>query len=98
MIRVIYTWQVEKHNFKAFNAEWRKATNIIHQTVPGALGSFMLQGMESSDHVITVAKWDKLESWQAFWNTQTPEEMRSMHKLGKRVSVVAYDEIEDFTR
>lgn len=58
----------------------------------------MLQATEQTDEVLTVAKWDSLESWQAFWTMESPPEMQSMHKLGKRISAKAHEELDDFTR
>ncbi len=98
MIRVIYHWKVEPENFEKFRETWRAATNQIHASVPGALGSFMLKGHESESEVLTVAKWESFESWEKFWGNTNPEEMDDMRKLGKRISVEAYSEIEDHTR
>ena len=98
MIRVIYRWQVEPQNFEAFQETWRATTNHIHETVPGALGSFMLRGTDDASEVITIAKWDCLESWQAFFAGQNPAQMSDMRELGHRVSVEAFEEVEDHTR
>ncbi len=98
MVRVVYRWQVAPENFEAFRKNWRAATNRIHDTVAGALGSFMLRSAENESEVITVAKWDSLESWQAFFADQNPEQMQAMRALGERISVQAYEEIEDHTR
>lgn len=97
MIRVIYHWQVDEHNFAKFKHEWSIATNKIHQNIPGALGSFMLQGTEQSNEVLTIAKWESLEAWHAFWKLDSPPEMQAMHQLGKRISAKAYEELDDFT-
>lgn len=83
---------------KQFQREWSIATNLIHNTVAGALGSVMLQDAEQQNQVLTIAKWDSMSSWQAFWGMETPPEMSNMHKLGKRLSATAYDELGDFTR
>ena len=98
MIRVIYRWQVAPENFEAFKSTWSVTTNRIHETVPGALGSFMLRARESESEVLTVAKWDSIESWKTFWGNTNPKEMEGMRKLGKRISIETYDEIEDHTR
>ncbi len=98
MIRVIYRWQVEPENFDAFKKAWSATTNQIHESVPGALGSFMLRSCENGSEVLTVAKWDSMESWKKFWRSSNPKEMEEMRKLGKRISVDADDEIEDYTR
>lgn len=74
MIRVIYRWKIEPRNFAAFETSWSATTNRIHETVPGALGSFLLRGVENPTEVLTVAKWDSLESWRAFWQGSNPEE------------------------
>lgn len=47
---------------------------------------------------MTVAKWDSIESWKAFWSAENPSEMVEMRKIGERISATAYDEIDDFTR
>lgn len=98
MVRVIYRWQVTPEKFDLFQQTWRRTTNHIHQTVPGALGSFMLRACEDESEILTVAKWDCLASWQAFWGASNPEEMQGLRRIGKRISVDAYDEIEDHTR
>jgi heme-degrading monooxygenase HmoA len=58
----------------------------------------MLRASDSDSEVLTVAKWDSAESWKKFWGRQNPEEMQEMRTLGKRVSVEAYEEIDDYTR
>ncbi len=98
MIRVIYRWEVEPENFEKFRETWRVTTNQIHKSVPGALGSFMLKSHESELDVSTVAKWQSFESWEKFWGNTNPEEMGDMRKLGKRISVEVFSEIEDHTR
>ena len=98
MVRVVYRWKVEPRNFAAFRESWSATTNRIHDTVSGAMGSFMLRGCESETEVITVAKWDRLESWEAFWQGEDPEAMKGMRMLGERLSAVAYEEVEDLTR
>lgn len=98
MVRVIYRWRVAPQNFEAFQESWRTTTNHIHKTVPGALGSFMLKGFEDECDVLTIAKWDCLESWKTFYGNQNPEQMTAMRTLGQRVSVEAFEEIEDHTR
>ena len=98
MIRVIYRWQVEPDTFEEFKKVWRVTTNQIHDSVPGALGSFMLRAHESGSDVLTVAKWDSIESWKQFWGNSDPQEMGEMRRLGKRISVDVYYEIEDHTR
>ncbi|MFP1680279.1 antibiotic biosynthesis monooxygenase family protein [Alloalcanivorax sp. C16-2] len=98
MIRVVYRWRVAEEDFPRFREAWAHTTNRIHETVPGALGSFMLRGPEDKTEVLTVAKWDAMESWKAFWGAESPSQMVGMREIGERLSVTVYDEIEDFTR
>ena len=97
MIRVIYRWEVRPKDFEDFRRVWTTITNRVHESVPGALGSFMLRSSDSDSEVLTVAKWESMESWKKFWGQKNPEEMQEMRKLGKRVSVEAYDEVDDHT-
>lgn len=98
MIRVVYRWRVNPENFANFKEVWSQTTNNIHEMVPGALGSFMLLSTENETEVVTVAKWDSVESWKRFWESGNPSEMMGMREIGERVSVTVYDEIDDFTR
>ncbi len=98
MVRVVYSWHVEPENFEEFKKIWSATTNRIHESVTGALGSFMLRSFENESGVITIAKWDTLESWKNFWGKANPKEMESMRKLGKRISVEVFEEIGDHTR
>lgn len=98
MIRVIYRWQVEPENFPKFKNAWSATTNYIHETVPGALGSFMLRSHENDLEVLTIARWDSVASWKKFWGDAKPAQMEVMRKLGERISVEAFDEIDDHTR
>lgn len=98
MIRVVYRWTVKEGDFRRFQEAWSRTTNKIHETVPGALGSFMLRNPEDPTEVITVAKWDSTQSWKAFWGAENPSEMSDMRRIGMQVSATAYDEIDDFTR
>ncbi|WP_449285380.1 antibiotic biosynthesis monooxygenase family protein [Marinobacter sp. PE14] len=98
VIRVVYRWKVNPENFENFKEVWVHTTNNIHETVPGALGSFMLRSTENETEVVTVAKWDSVESWKRFWVSDNPSEMVGMRRIGERVSVTIYDEIDDFTR
>lgn len=98
MVRIFYRWQVQPANFEAFKQTWRITTTNIHASVPGALGSFMLRACEDESEIVTVAKWDSLTSWQAFWGTDNPKEMEGLRKIGNRISVDLYEEIEDQTR
>ena len=98
MVRVVYRWQVAPQDLEKFKETWRITTNRIHASVTGALGSFMLRSVENESEVVTVAKWDSLESWENFWGNTNPEEMEGMRKLGKRISAEAFEEIENHTR
>ena len=98
MVRVVYRWQVAPDDFEAFNKIWSSTTNSIHQSVEGALGSFMLRSFEDETEVVTIAKWDSLASWKNFWGNADPKEMEAMRKLGKRISADVFEEIEDYTR
>jgi len=98
MIRVVYRWEVLPEDFDDFRRVWTATTNSIHDAVPGALGSFMLRAGDGGSEVLTVARWASEECWKRFWGKQDPEQMREMRKLGKRVSVQAYNEIDDYTR
>lgn len=98
MIRVIYKWRVEEEDFVSFKEVWTRTTNSIHEVVPGALGSFLLRSPEDKTEVLTVAKWDSLESWKVFWGTENPSEMVGMREIGERISVTVYDEVDDFTK
>ncbi|MCB1779725.1 MAG: antibiotic biosynthesis monooxygenase [Nitrosomonas ureae] len=98
MIRVIYRWHVEPGNFEEFKRIWANTTNRIHESVTGALGSFILKSFENENEVITIAKWGSLESWKDFFGNENPKEMEAMRKLGKRISVEAFEEVEDRTR
>ena len=98
MVRVNYRWNVAPENFEKFKQTWSATTNRIHESMPGALGSFMLRAHENESVVLTVAKWDSMESWKNFWGGSNPQEMEEMRKLGTRISVEAFEEIEDHTR
>ena len=98
MIRVIYRWRVPAENFNAFKEVWNTTTNHIHESVPGALGSFMLKSKENEREIITIAKWESLAAWKEFWGDADPSQMLAMHKFGKRLSAAAYEEIEDHTK
>ncbi len=98
MARVVYRWRVAPNDFEAFRDAWRATTNRIHETVPGARGSFMLRSSDDEALVVTVAKWDSLAAWEDFWGASNPPEMEVMRRLGERVSVESFEEIEDHTR
>ena len=98
MIRVIYHWEVAPENFEAFQETWSATTNHIHETVAGALGSFLLRSAQNETEVLTIAKWESMEAWKNFWGNQNPESMQAMRKLGKRIGAEAYEEVEDHTK
>ena len=98
MIRIIYTWKVAPEKQDAFVKTWKQTTNHIHETIKGARGSFMLQNHEDPTIIKTIARWDSLEDWQQFWQDSKPNQMQSMHGLGKRTAVEVFQEIDDFTK
>jgi len=98
MVRVIYRWKVKEKNFEEFRKIWDKTTNSIHENVDGALGSFMLRGSEDNQEVLTIAKWDSIESWKKFFEGSNPTQMQGMRELGERISVEVFDEVDDFTK
>ncbi|MDN5205505.1 antibiotic biosynthesis monooxygenase [Fulvivirgaceae bacterium BMA10] len=98
MVRVVYRWHVAPENFEEFKKIWSATTNRIHESVIGALGSFLLRSFENETEVITIAKWESLESWKNFWGNENPKEMQAMRKLGKRISAEVFEEVEDHTR
>ena len=98
MTRIIYTWHVAPEKLERFIETWIRTTNRIHKEVKGAQGSFMLQSDKDTKEIKTIAKWDSLSDWENFWNKSKHYQMESMHKLGERVSVEIFKEIDDFTR
>ncbi|MEM7358952.1 MAG: antibiotic biosynthesis monooxygenase [Pseudomonadota bacterium] len=98
MVRVVYRWLVAPENFEEFQNSWRSTTNKIHKTVPGAQGSFLLKSCEDSSQVVTIAKWDCLQSWKDFWGDKNPKQMKGMTLLAERVSVEVFEEIDDQSR
>ncbi|WP_245726058.1 antibiotic biosynthesis monooxygenase family protein [Marinobacter mobilis] len=70
MIRVVYRWKVQEARFAEFQTVWSRTTNTIHETVPGALGSFMLRSPDDKTEVMTVAKWESMAHWTAFWGAE----------------------------
>jgi len=98
MIRIIYSWQVETKNLEKFKEVWKLTTNKIHENVVGAKGSFMITEHKNPNKILTIARWDTLKDWEAFWGAKNPKEMSGMHELGKRISVEIYDEFDDYTK
>ncbi len=97
MIRVIYRWKVNPEDETKFRAAWVKTTTGIRERTPGARGSMLLQNQQEPTEFITMARWDRLEDWQAFWGETSSADMEVMHALAERVSVEAFEEIEDHT-
>lgn len=97
-MRVIYRWRVQPENFDAFKQAWQETTNYIHSTVSGAQGSFMLRDSEDEVIVLTVAKRDDFAAWQNFFQGENPPQMQKMRTLGERLSVKAYEEVDDYTK
>ena len=97
MIRVIYKWCLKSGDEKKFRAAWEKATTAIRESTPGARGSFLLRSHEDSKVLLTVARWDKLEDWQLFWENADHSEMHEMHVHAERLSEEVFYEIEDHT-
>ena len=58
----------------------------------------MMRSFEDPSEVTTVAKWDSLDDWKTFWGNNNPKEMTGMGVIGTRISVEAFEEIEDHTR
>ncbi|MEO0425124.1 MAG: antibiotic biosynthesis monooxygenase [Pseudomonadota bacterium] len=98
MVRVVYRWRVAPEHYDAFLATWRATTNRIHDTVPGALGSFMMRSSADGCDVLTIARWTSREAWERFWGDERPPQMQRMGALAHRVSVEVFEEIEDHTR
>lgn len=97
MIRVIYRWRVQKADEEKFKAAWAKATTDIRESTVGARGSVLLQSHQDPTEFITIARWDKIEDWQKFWNDPTRTNMRDMHAIAEQLSADAFDEVEDHT-
>ena len=98
MFRVVYEWRVPSEKMDEFQNIWRSTTDSIHQSVDGALGSFMLRAYDVPEKVLTIAKWRTREDWERFWGTSNPEKMKKMSEIAERISVESFDEIEDRTK
>jgi len=98
MFIVVYEWHVPHESMKEFHAAWRSATESIHGSVDGALGSFMLRSHDVSEKTVTVAKWRTRKDWEAFWAGGNPQQMQEMRRFGERVSVESFDLVEDRTK
>ncbi|TMP38987.1 antibiotic biosynthesis monooxygenase family protein [Pseudoalteromonas rubra] len=97
MFRVIYRWHVPTENIAEFQATWCATTDAIHESVQGALGSFMLQSADDPNKVLTIAKWRSRADWIHFWDNSNPEQMHKMRLLAERISVETFDEVADRT-
>ncbi len=97
MIQVIYRWEVPVEKQAAFLTAWEKTTVTIRETTAGARGSFCIASVDKPTEILTVAKWDELEQWQAFIKGAKLTSMREMHELGTQVSSSAYVQKGDFT-
>ena len=82
---------------EGFRAAWEKATTRIRESAEGARGSVLLQNHQDSTEFVTIARWDTIEQWQAFWNDPSRTEMQDMHALAERLSADAFDELGDYT-
>jgi heme-degrading monooxygenase HmoA len=97
VIRIVYEWRVKPDDIAAFLEAWEKTTKTIHESVEGARGSFLLRDVDNPGKILTIARWDSVEHWQAFWQSENPTEMLRMRALAERISVTAYDEFADYT-
>ncbi len=97
MLKVIYEWRVAPENTEEFRALWARVTDQIHASTPGAMGSSMLRSVEDPAVILTVAKWSSYDAWKGFFGDSNPVLMKAMRALGERVSVNAYEEVEDRT-
>jgi heme-degrading monooxygenase HmoA len=57
----------------------------------------LLHSQHDPTRFVTVARWDTLEDWRAFWEDATHTDMQEMHTLAERVSAEAYEEVDDYT-
>lgn len=97
MIQVIYRWEVPIARQAEFVSAWERTTVRIRESVPGARGSLLLVSVDDPTEILTVARWDKLEQWQAFVEGAMLDSMKIMHDLATRVSSRAYRQTGDFT-
>lgn len=97
MVRILYRWHVEPANQRRFSAAWKQATTHIRETTQGARGSVLLHNQDDPNLFITLARWDKLSDWQAFWEKGSHTNMDTMHALGTRLSVEVWNEVDDET-
>ncbi len=97
MIRVIYRWRVPTAEASKFRLAWEKTTTSIRETTPGARGSVLLHSTQDPTEFLTIARWDTLEDWQAFWKSSSHSDMQSMHSFAELLSTEAFEELKDHT-
>ena len=97
MIQVVYCWEVPVASQAAFLAAWEETTVRIRESTEGARGSFCVVGVEDPTEILTIARWDTLEQWQAFVANANVTSMQKMHALGTRRSATAYRQVGDYT-
>lgn len=97
MFSVIYKWFVEPEKFDDFRLVWSDTTELIHETVEGAMGSKLFRSASDERIVITIARWRSLAEWRSFWEDSSPSQMKGMNLLAEKVSVEVYEDIVDRT-
>lgn len=97
MVRVIYRWKVPDDRIEEFRTSWRAVTTGIHRETDGALGSFCIQSIDDPTEVLTIALWDREESWRAFIKTARSTSMRRLHEIGEQLSASPYVQLGDET-
>lgn len=97
MIRVVYRWKVAAGDLPAFLDRWQEATNAIHETTEGALGSFCLQAIENDDEIFTIALWETEEQWRRFIVSAKTGSMRALHEIATQLSATPYRQLGDET-
>ena len=97
MIRVIYQWKIDPARREEFVGAWRQATRAIHRETPGAMGSFCLETMGSTDELLTVALWQSEAEWRTFISSARAGPMATIHKIGELISTTPYAQLGDET-
>lgn len=97
VIQVIYRWKVAEENRPEFIAAWSRTTLRIRDATEGARGSLCIVNVDDPTDVLTIARWDRIEQWQAFLKAARSSSMSEMHALGEQVSYTAYEQIDDHT-
>lgn len=98
MFHVIYKWSVPSESKDAFLESWQQTTNHIHETVEGALGSFCIEAADDPQIILTIAKWQTREQWEAFIDTAKTGPMKNMHRLAQRISAEGFYQLGDQTK